>query len=333
MNRKHLLAHDIKGPLTQAEFEEKAQRICAGEGSSDESFSEEIDESYGEEDKDHLSPDDVQTDVDKIDPNDSNVSFNDDEDVQPALKKYYVGKDKQSKWLKEIPRPTKTRSKNIISHLPGVKLSVGNASSPVKSFLSIMTDEIFQIIVDKSNENIQVVRNKFAREIDALDTNVAKMKAFVGILLMCGMYRACHLSYMFNADGTGIEFVRMCMSAKRFLFLLRCIRFDSLTARADQCKTNYTPGEYLTINEMLIPFRCRCSFKQYIPNKPAKYGLKMYSLVGARTFYTYNLELYVGKQLEGEFHTSNSPVDVVKRPVEPIRDTNRNITCDNWYFF
>jgi hypothetical protein len=140
------------------------------------------------------------------------------------------------------------------------------------------------------------------------------------------------------------------MSAKRFLFLLRCLRFDSLSTRTErratdrmphirknfdlfvrQCKVNYSPGEYLTIDEMLIPFRGRCSFKQYIPNKPAKYGLKIYSIADARTFYTYNLELYVGKQPEGEFATSNSPTDVVKRLVEPIRGTNRNITCDNWY--
>jgi hypothetical protein len=39
----------------------------------------------------------------------------------------------------------------------------------------------------------------------------------------------------------------------------------------------------------------------------------------------------VGKQPEGEFATSNSPTDVVKRLVEPIRGTNRNISCDNWY--
>lgn len=39
----------------------------------------------------------------------------------------------------------------------------------------------------------------------------------------------------------------------------------------------------------------------------------------------------MGKQPEGEFHTSNSPVDVIKGLVEPIRCTNRNITCDNWY--
>jgi hypothetical protein len=240
----------------------------------------------------------------------------------------------------------------MISHLPGIRLPARNASTYKETFLLFITEEILQIIVDKTNEYIQTVRDKFSRERDALDTNLAKLKACLAILIMFGMYRASHVSYldMFNTDGTGIEFVPMCMSAKRFLFLLRCLRFDSLSTRTvrratdrmphirkkfdlfvRQCKVNYSPGEYLTIDEMLIPFRGRCSFKQYIPNKPAKYGLKIYSIADARTFYTYNLELYVGKQPEGEFATSNSPTDVVKRLVEPIRGTNRNITCDNWY--
>ena len=36
----------------------------------------------------------------------------------------------------------------------------------------------------------------------------------------------------------------------------------------------FIPYEYVTIDETLVPFRGRCSFKQYMPSKPAKYGLK-----------------------------------------------------------
>lgn len=34
----------------------------------------------------------------------------------------------------------------------------------------------------------------------------------------------------------------------------------------------YLPGENLTINEQLVPFRGRVGFKQYLPGKPDKYG-------------------------------------------------------------
>lgn len=46
----------------------------------------------------------------------------------------------------------------------------------------------------------------------------------------------------------------------------------------------------MTIDEMRVPFRERCSFTQYMLKKSAKYGLKIYALYDAQTFYTFNLD-------------------------------------------
>lgn len=83
---------------------------------------------------------------------------------------------------------------------------------------------------------------------------------------------------IWDAD-TGSIISRACMSAKRFLFLLRAIRFDDTTNRQERrqsdklapitaildsfvsnCKNNYVLGEYMTIDEMLVPYRDRCGF-------------------------------------------------------------------------
>lgn len=82
---------------------------------------------------------------------------------------------------------------------------------------------------------------------------------------------------------------------------------------------------------MLVAFRGRCGFIQYMDKKPAKYGLKIYALCDARTFYTYNLEIYCGKQDTGPFATSNKPYDIVTRLTKPIQKSNRNVTTDNWF--
>ncbi|CAB3260710.1 unnamed protein product [Arctia plantaginis] len=82
---------------------------------------------------------------------------------------------------------------------------------------------------------------------------------------------------------------------------------------------------------MLVAFRGRCKFRQYIPSKPAKYGLKIIALVDAKTFYITNLEIYAGKQPDGPYAKSNKPFDVVDRIVQPVSKTNRNITFDNWF--
>lgn len=82
---------------------------------------------------------------------------------------------------------------------------------------------------------------------------------------------------------------------------------------------------------MLEAFRGRCSFRQYIRNKPAKYGIKIFALVDSVCYYTVNLEVYVGKQPSHEFSIDNRPYEVVLRLSQPISKTGRNITMDNWF--
>lgn len=153
-----------------------------------------------------------------------------------------------------------------------------------------------------------------------------------------------------NTKGSGVEACYLAMSEKRFRFLLRCLRFDDIRTRNEgreidkftpirevfetfvaTFQNNFISSEYLTIDEQLLAFRGRCSFKQYIPSKPARYGVKMYALVDAKTVYTFNLEPYVGTQPAGPYKFSNSPDDVVLRLVHPVEGTKRNITGDNWF--
>ncbi|XP_024086112.1 piggyBac transposable element-derived protein 4-like [Cimex lectularius] len=96
-------------------------------------------------------------------------------------------------------------------------------------------------------------------------------------------------------------------------------------------KKNYLLGENVTIDEMLPGFRGRCAFRQYIPSKPNKYGIKVFALVDAKMIYTCNMEICTGKQPEGPFLVSNKPREVVKRIAEPLFETGRNITTDNWF--
>lgn len=87
------------------------------------------------------------------------------------------------------------------------------------------------------------------------------------------------------------------MSEDRFSFILRHLRFDGADTRlarkeidkfttireifqmfTSNCKKSYSVSEFTTIDEMLLAFRGRCSFRQYMPMKPNKYGLKVYGL-------------------------------------------------------
>lgn len=112
-----------------------------------------------------------------------------------------------------------------------------------------------------------------------------------------------NLSDLWLNYGFSSENFRAVISKTRFYLLLRALRFDNINTRSekknfdklapirtifdefvDHCKLNYTVGEYCTIDEMLEGFRGKCNFRQHIPNKPNKYGIKIFSLVDARYF-------------------------------------------------
>ncbi|CAK1589639.1 unnamed protein product [Parnassius mnemosyne] len=174
----------------------------------------------------------------------------------------------------------------------------------------------------------------------------------IGIMYLIGIHKSSHalIDDIWMADGTGLDKCRASMSKQRFRFLLRVLRFDNIHTREQRkavdklapireifeqfvknCQTNYKNTEYVTIDEMLESFRGSCGFRQYMPSKPAKYGIKLFSLVDAMTFYTKNLEIYVGKQPEGPYFQDTSTKALVKRMIEPISGTGRNVTMDNWF--
>lgn len=152
------------------------------------------------------------------------------------------------------------------------------------------------------------------------------------------------------SNGKGIEIFRLTMSIKRFKFLLRCLRFDNKDTREERkrfdklaairqffdmfvknCKDGYNLSEFTTIDEKLEAFRGKCQFRQYIPSKPNKYGIKIFALCDAKMFYTANLEVYVGRQPEGPFLVENSGQSIAERLSQPIHKSGRNITMDNWF--
>ncbi|XP_026469438.1 piggyBac transposable element-derived protein 4-like [Ctenocephalides felis] len=259
-------------------------------------------------------------------------------------------------WQKTPARSNvRTRSENIISDLPGVRSVARNAKTIFESWSLFITDDILNTIQTCTNLHIQerralcadLSKHRYMEEIE-----ISELKAFIGLLYIAGFYRSNkqNLSDLWQVDGTGVEIFRLTMSIQRFYFIQSCLRFDDKSTRAErqqfdnlapirnifemfvqQCQKMYSPGENCTIDEMLVAFRGRCKFRQYIPSKPAKYGIKIFALVDASTYYVTNLEIYSGKQPSGPYSLSNKPFDVVNRVVLPVSKSHRNITFDNWF--
>jgi hypothetical protein len=178
---------------------------------------------------------------------------------------------------------------------------------------------MLEIVVENTNKYIDTVCVNYAdREKYKVErTTLAEIKACIGLLYMAGMFKSSrqNLEDLWANDKTGMTFFRLTMSLKHFRFLLQCLRFDDNITRAVRskvdklapvreffehfvrnCKSRYSVGEMVTVDEKLERFRGNCPYRQYIANKPGRYGIKIYALADSRTYYTQNLEIYVGKQ-------------------------------------
>nr|XP_023022605.1 piggyBac transposable element-derived protein 4-like [Leptinotarsa decemlineata] len=268
--------------------------------------------------------------------------------------RYFLDKNK-SKWAK-FPnrRNVRTRSENIVIHLPGVKGIARQKKTAIDCWLLFFTEDMLDDIVRYTNVKLGNKATKYNTSHQYLvkETDKMEIKAVMGLLYLTGLYKAHrqNMSDLWNTDESGIELFRTTMSLQRFYILLQSLRFDNKHNRdqrkeidklapiigifekfVDNCKIHYSPSEYLTVDEKLEPFRGRVSFLQYMPKKPAKYGLKVFALVDAKTYYCLNMEVYVGTQPDGPYRQSNSPEDIVERLIEPVSGTKRNITFDNWF--
>lgn len=274
----------------------------------------------------------------------------------------YYGKNRY-KWTADAPPSNvRTRSHNIISHLPGVigpAKSLGKLCLEKSAWECLITSDILDEIVLRSNEKLARIRTKYAdgNRTDLRDLDVIELKAFIGLLFYSAIFKSNNedLNSIFATDGTGREVFRCTMSIKRFQVLLTALRFDDQTTREDRKKTdklapissifnkftenskkNFSIGQYACIDEMLIGFRGRCVFRMYMPQKPRKYGLKIMALTDARTYYFLDGYVYTGAGSDGqtlseEERKFNKPTQSVLRLVRSIEGTNRNVTADNWF--
>ena len=323
------------------EQEDESDKKIGGEESNDEERA--VNES------DHSS--DFEIDGDQLEDSvRSNHSESSDEDNE----NYYLCKDKVTKWYKNpcVSKFAKTPSRNLLKLYPGPRNNASHIEDELQAFLLLVTNEMIEEIVGCTNMYMTAVQSNYDRERDAKITTKTELKAFLGLLVLSDVKRAGHVSFLelWATDGSGIEIFRACMSYNRFLFLLSAIRFNDRTTRnqrketdklaairfildefVQNCKNIYCLSEFLTIDETLVPFRGRCSFIQYIPSKPAKYGIKIFALCDAKTYFTGNLDVYCGKQPTGPHEVSNSHADIVERLISHLKGTCCNLTTDNWY--
>uniref|UniRef100_A0A1B6LU83 PiggyBac transposable element-derived protein domain-containing protein n=1 Tax=Graphocephala atropunctata TaxID=36148 RepID=A0A1B6LU83_9HEMI len=221
---------------------------------------------------------------------------------------FVLGKDNVTKWFLHCPQQgsrVRTRHHNIVTERFGLQGEAKNCHSPLEAWKLFFNDDTIQSIVTNTNKYLEKIRPKYRRGRDCKETNPDELLSFIGLLYLSGVLKSSHVNLqdLWKKDITTPNCFRMTMGINRFKILLRSLRFDDIDTRLERkrtdrlapvrelfdgfvqcCIKSYKPGNNCTIDEMLEGFFGRCPFKQYIPSKPNKYGIKIFSLVDSKTF-------------------------------------------------
>jgi hypothetical protein len=59
----------------------------------------------------------------------------------------------------------------------------------------------------------------------------------------------------------------------------------------------FSLSKYITVDEMMIRYKgSYCPARQYLPNKPCKWGVKVWCVADSSSKYVYNFDIYCGAQ-------------------------------------
>ena len=222
---------------------------------------------------------------------------------------------------------------------------------PIDYFELFFSPEIFDLFVQMTNLNAK-------RKIEAgakgqwKDVTLSEMKAFFGLCVAMGILRLPRIEeYWRKVDWLFLtpSFSEV-MSRDRFVLIFRYLHVcdeDKAIPRGQpghdklfkvrslldlllrNLTSHYQLHRELSIDESMIPFKGRLSFRQFLPSKPIRFGIKCFVLAEAKSGYVANFQVYVGK--EGNATEVNLSSRVVKDLMEKFQNKGHHLFTDNYY--
>ncbi|CAG5019923.1 unnamed protein product [Parnassius apollo] len=219
-----------------------------------------------------------------------------------------------------------------------------------EDFYSLLVDDsLFEIIAEQSNLfATQSFGDKdfkpCSRSHTWQPTDKHEIKRFFGLILFMGLVKLPSISDYWSTDNIFQQpFPRTVMTRNRFELLLQYLHFADnynlnpndrigkirylVNLLNDKFKAYYAPKEELCVDESMIPFRGRVTFRQYNKSKRHKYGIKLFK-VCTNPGYTLKIQVYSGKNIDIE---NNTPTKIVLSLCDELLNKGHTIATDNWY--
>ena len=137
------------------------------------------------------------------------------------------------------------------------------------------------------------------------------------------------------------------MARSRFYHILRFLHFTDNNRMVDShdrlwkirdlfeiLRTNfakfYNPSEHLAVDEVIVKFKGRVIFKQYISTKRKRFSIKMYKLCDS-SGYIYDMDVYLGKDRQRVAQHLTATHATVTNLTRKVEGVGHKLYMDNFF--
>ena len=254
-----------------------------------------------------------------------------------------------------VPKAFKTFGDSNVGIQAPYKLPVD--AKEVQYFKLYFDGQLLGDIKSETNRYAdQLIANPTARTKtlrDWIATTVDELYAFFALIILMGVVKKSMKDYWSKRAATRTPFFPEVLSRKRFFQILRVLHFvdnssvppgphsdriwkirPTFDFLVDRFSNVFMPGKNLCIDESLLLWKGRLFFKQYIPKKRNRFGIKLFLLCDCETRYILRFFIYTGKDnaapgVVKKFGNSGAVVHSLLSP--SYLDKGHILFVDNWY--
>ncbi|XP_070161390.1 piggyBac transposable element-derived protein 4-like [Polyergus mexicanus] len=95
----------------------------------------------------------------------------------------------------------------------------------------------------------------------------------------------------------------------------------------------FQPYQRLCIDKSLLLYKGRLSFKQYIPSKRSRFGIKSFLLCDCKTGYIQDIIIYCGASttVATEYQYIGKPGNIIMSLLQSFLNKGHTVYLDNWF--
>jgi len=230
---------------------------------------------------------------------------------------------------------------------PKISSEITEDHTPLQIFQKFFPSSLFLYIAQCTNERLELYENEKEKKKRIQPTSSGEIKIMIGCMfIMTYNHVPSIFQYWSTHPSMGNKAIQKAISRDRFQLIFSKMYFAS-PKKPDDCssKTYYIDdvvsclkekfikyrqdSTFQSIDESMTKFKGRSSLKQYMPLKPIKRGIKMWLRCDSYTGYTYDFNIYTGRETEPVTGTLGERV--VKTLASTIREKDVTLCFDRFF--